>query len=100
MSTCARKDYSVIHQGRKTEVENFKNYSEMKDLSNLGLSEMTEQEMRDVNGGGFFGFLLDLLDAYTSNNMGFDVSQYRKAERGMCVCDTLGCEYCPSCWDF
>ena len=69
----------------------------MKNLNNLGLVEMTEQEMREVNGGGFWEVAWELFGLYVQSQTGIDINRIRKAEHGMCVCDTLGCEHCPSC---
>ena len=68
----------------------------MKNLNNLGLVEMTEQEMREVNGGySFKDAVIDFANfmALCTGGIVYDPHRSRK----ICYCDTLGCEYCPSC---
>ena len=66
----------------------------MRNLSNLGLVEMTEQEMREVNGGWSRSDFLDLVRGYINNVLGYNVPDWRK-----CTCDDdwFGCDYCPCC---
>ena len=74
----------------------------MRNLSNLGLVEMTEQEMREVYGGNpwiIFAVGLALVAVLypqeTGNNDTITIPNYR---RGRCYCDTLpGGTMCPSC---
>ena len=64
----------------------------MRNLSNLGLVEMTEQEMREVNGGWSFW---DVLDLYVEYKYG-----YRIQRGNVCCCDGsdwFECDYCPCC---
>ena len=57
----------------------------MRNLSNLGLVEMTEQEMREVNGGfAWWGWALVA-------GIAFLVS----GDTRICTCDTK--DYCISC---
>ena len=46
----------------------------MRNLSNLGLEEMTEQEMREVNGGWSFW---DVLDLYVEYKYGYKITSVR-----------------------
>ena len=66
----------------------------MRNLSNLGLVEMTEQEMREVNGGiswkAMYG-LVSTLFGFLELTQDSDPNHHHP---GRCYCDV---DYCDSC---
>ncbi|MEE1083539.1 MAG: hypothetical protein UH850_07385 [Paludibacteraceae bacterium] len=68
----------------------------MKNLSNLGLVEMTEQEMREVNGGiswkAMYG-LVSTLFGFLELTQDSDPHPHP----GKCYCDQLQGGMCDSC---
>ncbi len=70
----------------------------MRNLSNLGLVEMTEQEMREVNGGySLWDAVIDFTNFIARCTGGIEYDPRSRKKSVICECDTLGCEYCPCC---
>ncbi|MEE1083537.1 MAG: hypothetical protein UH850_07375 [Paludibacteraceae bacterium] len=78
----------------------------MKNLSNLGLVEMTEQEMREVNGGISWKTIKGLLTlgAWLIENMTGDTRIKTEAgtyhpDRCICGSECPCCCICEGAWD-